>query len=990
MAQPPSSPNDVLEALTYALSPDPSQRSHSLQLLQQWAILPGYYSLLVGIFTASEGVQWEIRLQAALQFKNGVDKYWRKGASNGIAPAEKQDIRPKLLAMVDEPDRVLAKNVALSIARIARLDYGTEWAELPHTLLTSLQSALAHPSPPQGRLILTRTLLYLHAAIKSLSANRMPRGRAIMLRLTDLLFAPLVQLHGQVLNQAVQRLQGEGMSEAHEDAEEMEAAVLAFKTLRYLLMYGFGDPSSKQDAKDFLSSTLPAFSSLLSLRYQLLTSASSPPPATTRLVLLTKHVLAYGKLYRSLLRQHPMSFAAMGVGEQIRELFFQIVQGASEDVIGRVGDEPTALYPTRLVVQSLLLVKSLIGDWDGSSNVPVPEAFVPQLVEMLITRLLPLRQEDLEKWNEDPEEWMNEEEMERWEFELRPCAEHVLKALLSVYRDQLAPSMAGFLQQVSAPQSMEGLLLKEAVYTAIGRSPSDLAEAINFPQWLEQTLAVECAGTDSNYRIIRRRIAWLLGNWVGEDFDPACRTRIYTLLVHLLSRNPSTDPAIRLTAARSLAKCDTWDFDRDSFVSLLPAAIEEIVQLLGEVEMSDSRMRLNQTLGVVIDRVGSHIAPYASRLADILASLWAGAEENHFQTSVLVTVTKLAEALDDLSQPLHPQACPIIQLSVDPTRPSHIYLQEDGLELWQVLLRRSTSLSPEMLSLLPLLITLLANGTDVLPRCLAILESYLLLDGPRIVSACATNLFAAVHDLLDGLKLEAVKVVLHALNTVFQTAPASAWIEALDASGCFAAFLKVISARDISAIVITKYLCSITRIVLAGPETLHQLLAATSARTGSTADQLLDLILTQVADRLDNMSQGGQRKLAALAFAYLVPTTNPAILNRMPDFVSLWSSVLAQTEETESGDAELYHIPDDYQSDIEVDYNDTLETKRRQALSAQDPIRTHKLNTFIGQKLSEAQALNGGPEAFQQQWLNRVDPLLVDELVKRLEGQLAG
>jgi hypothetical protein len=121
--------------------------------------------------------------------------------------------------------------------------------------------------------------------------------------------------------------------------------------------------------------------------------------------------------------------------------------------------------------------------------------------------------------------------------------------------------------------------------------------------------------------------------------------------------------------------------------------------------------------------------------------------------------------------------------------------------------------------------------------------------------------------------------------------------------------------------------------------------------------------------------------------------------------------------------AELYNIPDDYQSDIEIDYTETLETKRRQAvrsrlspfscrcsslltllyfpflsppphpclqLSALDPIRTAKLSSSIGQKLSEAQALNGGPDAFQQQWLGKVDPLLVEELVKRLEGTLKG
>lgn len=116
-------------------------------------------------------------------------------------------------------------------------------------------------------------------------------------------------------------------------------------------------------------------------------------------------------------------------------------------------DEPTSLYPTRLVVLSLLLVKSLLGDWDGASTLSVPPGFVTTFASLLITQLLPLRQDDLEKWSEDPEEWMNEEEMDRWEFELRPCAEFVLKALLSAFKEELGPSMAGLLEQVSGASS---------------------------------------------------------------------------------------------------------------------------------------------------------------------------------------------------------------------------------------------------------------------------------------------------------------------------------------------------------------------------------------------------------------------------------------------------------------------------------------------------------------------------------------------------------
>lgn len=124
-------------------------------------------------------------------------------------------------------------------------------------------------------------------------------------------------------------------------------------------------------------------------------------------------------------------------------------------------------------MQALLIIKAMLGDWDGTSPVPVSPDFVRRFAEILITRMLPLRSEDLQKWEQDPEEWMNEEEQDRWEFDLRvrasacfryldfgiltrtgshlqPSAEYVLKALLSAHREQLGPDMATLLQQVSS------------------------------------------------------------------------------------------------------------------------------------------------------------------------------------------------------------------------------------------------------------------------------------------------------------------------------------------------------------------------------------------------------------------------------------------------------------------------------------------------------------------------------------------------------------
>lgn len=90
MANPPQSSDEVFQALAHALSPDPTHRQHSLDLLQRWATMPGYYSFLVGVFTQREGVPREIRLQAAVQFKNGLDKYWRKGAPKYAASSSER------------------------------------------------------------------------------------------------------------------------------------------------------------------------------------------------------------------------------------------------------------------------------------------------------------------------------------------------------------------------------------------------------------------------------------------------------------------------------------------------------------------------------------------------------------------------------------------------------------------------------------------------------------------------------------------------------------------------------------------------------------------------------------------------------------------------------------------------------------------------------------------------------------------------------------
>ena len=70
----------------------------------------------------------QIRLLAILQLKNGIDKYWRRGAPNAISKEEKTHLRGRSLASCkEEPSAMLAMHAAIVNAKIVRFDFPNAW-----------------------------------------------------------------------------------------------------------------------------------------------------------------------------------------------------------------------------------------------------------------------------------------------------------------------------------------------------------------------------------------------------------------------------------------------------------------------------------------------------------------------------------------------------------------------------------------------------------------------------------------------------------------------------------------------------------------------------------------------------------------------------------------------------------------------------------------------------------------------------------------------
>jgi len=56
-------------------------------------------------------------------------------------------------------------------------------------------------------------------------------------------------------------------------------------------------------------------------------------------------------------------------------------------------------------------------------------------------------------------------------------------------------------------------------------------------EWFQSTLRTELRVKHNNYRIIRKRVAWLLGNWSNVKFSSELRPLLYEELIPLMSRD---------------------------------------------------------------------------------------------------------------------------------------------------------------------------------------------------------------------------------------------------------------------------------------------------------------------------------------------------------------------------------------------------------------------------------------------------------------------
>ncbi|XP_076047855.1 importin beta11 [Oratosquilla oratoria] len=932
----------VLEALRQATSQQAEVLKPAEQSLQGWEAEPGFYSTLVEIFS-DHAIEVNVRWLAVLYFKNGVDRYWRKSAPKALSEEEKACIRCGLMQNLREPVPQVATQLAVLIAKIGRVDCPREWPELLPALFEAVKTG--------DELVQHRALLTLHHVVKQLASKRLAGDRRTFQDLTGQMFTFLLELW---------RSQTESFLAASGNnndvmVKSLERSHLALKVLRKLVIHGFKKPHQCTDVVLFLESIFDRIKVLLTFRKQ----HESDDHVK---VMSEKYVMLLMKVLMDMLENFPFAYLKF-IKPSLDLTTFYVFTPAGDGLLFE-----------RFIVQCLNLIKAILLCPEYKPCKVIEETKEPETVEAykiktefftdsvlagmchkLISHYFLLTQEDLDVWDSDPEGFcMEVEGGESWKYSLRPCTETLFVSLFHEYRTALTPVLMEMVRSSHKPvepSDYAGILQKDAVYNAVGLAAFELFDDIDFDQWFTSSLIQELNEKSSNYRIIRRRVIWLIGQWSSVKFSPEYRPTLYEACIHLLDANE--DFVVRLSAAMTLKhSVDDFEFDPSQFMPYLPTIFGLLFNLLKEAHECDTKMQVLHIMSFMIEVVGVGIQPHAAPLAQYLPDLWnESADHNMLRCAILTTLVHMVWGLMRSSESLHEFLISIINISTDVREDCHVYLLEDGLQLWLTTLENTAQAHDALLNLYANMLPLLEMSVDNLRLCLQITMAYVLLCPQQFLAKYGNSLVELFKSLLTDMKSEGLVLILRTVEMMLRALPSEA---ATLIQPLLPGIVRVVLEGEQYPMVMSMYLSVVARLILYAEPVFKWAINQAAMELKQDPEQVLQRLVTVWSDNLSLVTPEERKKLCALGLAYLSGSGWPPVLKVWAQAVTAVAEVVFDVTLEDSTDDKLVvgggrgGSPSSYE--VETEHG-----ARSKAMAQQDPVHTTSLRVFLGQQVMRLQ-----------------------------------
>uniref|UniRef100_A0A673ZGF6 Importin-11 n=1 Tax=Salmo trutta TaxID=8032 RepID=A0A673ZGF6_SALTR len=901
----------VLQALTQATSQDTALLKPAEEQLRQWETQPGFYSVLLNIFN-NHMLDVNVRWLAVLYFKNGIDRYWRRVAPNALSEEEKTSLRAGLITNFNEPVNQIATQIAVLIAKVARLDCPRQWPELIPILLESVKG--------QDGLQQHRALLTFYHVTKTLASKLLSYGLLLFLYCHNVLLLIFV---------LVLFLPGRQVGPENPCREKLE-----------------------------------------------------------------KTIILYTKVLLDFLEVHPCAF-------------IPLIQRSLEFAVGYVFTPAgEGLVFERFTVQCMNLIKTIVKNeaYKPCKNIEdskpesleahkIKTAFFthPTLTEIgrrLVSHYFLLTEEELAMWEEDPEGFAVEETGgDSWKYSLRPCTEVLFLDIFHNYSQTLTPVLLEMVLNLQGPSNVEDpvqLLMKDAVYNAVGLAAYELFDNIDFDQWFNNQLLGELQVSHHRYKLIRRRVIWLIGQWISVKFKSELRPLLYEVILNLMQ-----DPDLvtcQFLFLNVSSPVDDFEFRTEQFLPYLESIFSLLFQLLQQVTECDTKMQVLHVISCVIERVNIQIRPYVGCLVQYLPLLWKQSEEhNMLRCAILTTLVHLVQGLGAESKNLYLFLLPVIQLSTDVSQPPHVYLLEDGLELWLVTLENSPAITPELLRIFQNMSALLEMSSENLRTCFQIVNAYIYLSATDFLQNYAEGLCRSFCNLLKDITNEGQVQVLKVVEVALKVSPV---LGAHMFQPLLPSVFRGIVDGERYPVVMSTYLGIMGRVLLQNASFFSSLLTQMASEYNQEIGQLLGGVIEMWVDRMDNITQPERRKLSSLALLSLLPSDNSVVQEKFCGIINICVEALhdVMTEDSDTGTLKDCMLMSHFEEPKLTDDEEppTEQDKRKKLLALEDPVHSVSLQQYVYEKLKAQQALMGD-QGFGA-LMETVDTEIVRQLQEFLQG----
>jgi hypothetical protein len=810
--------------------------------------------------------------------------------------------------------------------------------------------------------------------------------------------------------------------------EAMESSLSTLKIIRRLLIVGYEYPNHDKDVQQFWAQSQQHFGEFLNL-----ITCQPPVLVSPALELVEKHLLQFSKLHTEMASTHAAAFALLPNSLELARGYWGLIEKFGDEYgseaittgskalgnsAGGKADRPVM---ERLALKGLVLMRlclKMVFSPKHSFKYRSPEIkeeqaqavkfletqlltpdLVGQMANTVVTKFFVFRQKDLEEWEEEPDEWEAREEGggDTWEFEVRPCAEKLFMDLVINFKELLMQPLLAFFQSVTGADIAD-VVTKDSVYTAMGLAAAVLHQDFNFDSFLTSTLVNDVQKTGPGYKVLRRRIAILLGQWSPVSIDSANRPLVYQIFQHLLNRGDETnDEVVRITAARQFkAVVDDYNFQVELFLPFASDCLGRLMVLIQEVENTETKLAVLETIRTVAVRMEQHIAPFADSIVSLLPGLWeASGDEHLLKQAILTLLSTLSSSMGEESQRYNTLVLPLIQHAVEPGSEMQIYLLEEALDLWASILAQAPApASPELIALAEHAFPLLESGSDNLRVVLGIVESYIVLAPEAMLAdAVRLRLLSYMTELLGVTKRDLAGLVTSVVEQLIRAAETLGGVEGvritagtLNESGYLTKVLE--GLRDawdahqtsgpnrrypkLDDVVETDYFTVLARLALGDPNTFFAFLQAEGASRSESVEQTWTWLSTEWFQHFNSMANIERQKLSCLALTHILEMRPlpPCILQKIQDYFVIWTHTIAEMIDGRNGDGgdNLIWPPSE-----EKEAWEGPEDVRKRKLQEQDPV--HRIHTFEYVKLhlqGLAQAVGGG-EVFQKEWVDNVD-----------------